>query len=84
MAGQTPYMLQGAPFEPVPLDKPSVMADQQVAFLVVLEKEVEQRYSFVSPDTIAWYAAHSDKVFSYTGPSYGEVAIYRTTDPLVW
>lgn len=82
--GLTEYGLQGTDLVPLPLNKPALMARANVTYLVTLEKVIDQGYSFASPSSVDWYARRSTKVFSFVGRSYGEVAIYQTTDPDIW
>jgi 4-amino-4-deoxy-L-arabinose transferase-like glycosyltransferase len=84
VAGQTELQLAGTAWPAVPLDTPATMAAARVRYLVVLQKEVQQRYSSASPQEVAWYAARGREVFAFVGPSYGRVSIYRTVDPRLW
>jgi hypothetical protein len=84
IAGQTEYALQGSGLVALPLAEPSAMAGKNVTYLVTLEKIIDQGYSFASRSSVDWYARHSVKVFSFVGRSYGEVAVYQTTDPNIW
>jgi 4-amino-4-deoxy-L-arabinose transferase-like glycosyltransferase len=84
IAGQTEYALQGTGLVPLPLGDPALMASNNVSYLVTLEKIIDQGYSFASRSSVDWYAQHSTKVFSFVGRSYGEVAVYQTTDASVW
>jgi hypothetical protein len=80
----TEYGLQGSDLVPLPLNKPPLMTGEHVTYLVTSEKAVDQGYSFASRSSVDWYLQRSTKVFSKVGRSYGEVAVYRTTDPDLW
>ncbi|MBG0565678.1 ArnT family glycosyltransferase [Actinoplanes aureus] len=84
VAGQTELSLLGTDLVPVPLGAPSTMASEGVSYLVTLEKLVDEGYTFTTPRHVDWYAQHGTKVFSKTGRSYGEVAIYQTIDRNLW
>ncbi|HET9656843.1 MAG TPA: phospholipid carrier-dependent glycosyltransferase [Kineosporiaceae bacterium] len=84
VAGQTEFQLAGTPWRALPLDSPATMAAAQVRYLVVLQKEVQQGYSSVSPQEVAWFTARGREVFAFVGPSYGRVSIYQTVDAQAW
>lgn len=83
VAGQTEFQLAGTPWPAVPLGEPAEMARLQVRYLVVLRKEVDQRYSEVSPENLAWYTARGREVFGFPSRSYGRVSVY-TVDHASW
>jgi hypothetical protein len=83
VAGQTEFQLAGTPWLAVPLGEPAEMARLRVRYLVVLRKEVDQRYSEVSPEDLAWYTARGQEVFGFSSRSYGRVSVY-TVDHASW
>ncbi|WP_030433999.1 ArnT family glycosyltransferase [Actinoplanes subtropicus] len=84
VASQSEVTLRGSGLVTTPVGTPAEMAAKQVTYLLVLDKTVREGYAPVPAADIDWYAAHSTKVFSATGRSFGGVAIYRTTDVSLW
>ncbi|WP_432522697.1 ArnT family glycosyltransferase [Kineococcus sp. SYSU DK006] len=84
IAGQTKYMFRGTDHPTIDLEDPARMAAEAPFYMLILEKEVEQRYSYASPEDVQWYTSRSDLVFSQRGATYGEVSVYRVHDPSTW
>jgi len=85
VAEQTQEALQGTGLNAVILDEsPEVMVAQDVTYLVVMKKLVDQGYTETSPATMNWYRARSTTAFSARSRSYGEVTVLRTTDVDAW
>jgi hypothetical protein len=68
----------------VPLSSPALMASDNVRYLVMSPKIIDQHYSLVASAAAAWYRQHSHIVFSVGSRSEGTLAIYETNDPTVW
>lgn len=84
IVGQTTYEVKDAGRVPVPMTTPAALAREKVRYLVVLHKEVEQGYTFTTAAAVAWYAARSREVFAFSGPTYGRISVYESTDLSVW
>nr|WP_246314418.1 phospholipid carrier-dependent glycosyltransferase [Kineococcus aurantiacus] len=84
IAGQTKYVFRGTDYSTIPLRDPAQMAAQAPFYLLILQKEVEQRYSYASPRDVQWYVSRSDLVFQQRGATYGDVSVYRVHDPSTW
>ncbi len=84
VADQTEEALVGSGLRPVPVDDPNVLASQNVRYLVVLTKLVNQGYVGTSPADVRWFRARGREVFSVPSRSYDEVVILETTSPAAW
>jgi hypothetical protein len=61
------------------------MARSQVRYFVVIPREVEQNYTFVSLAAFNFYRSHSTVVFRSSANGVGrDVQVLKTTDPSVW
>jgi hypothetical protein len=80
----TVYALQRTGFEAVTMSTPAVAAALHIEYLTVLPVETAGNYGAITEAQERFYERHGRRVFSFSEPTYGDVQIYRTTDPSVW
>ena len=82
--GVIQFALEGNGFPAIPLGFPNVMAADHVRYLVVIPKEIQENYTFISPQSFVFFEAHSNVVFR-SATSGGEyVEVLATTNPTTW
>jgi hypothetical protein len=82
--GVIQFALQSEGYQAVPLGSPQAMARAGVRYFVVIPREVEQHYTFVSVAAYDFYRAHSTVVFGSSNAAGREIQVFKTTDPSVW
>lgn len=81
----TVYALELTGFKAVPMSgTPSVAAAEHVRYLTVLPVETAGNYGTLTKSEERFYERHGKRVFSFRENTYGDVQIYKTTDPRLW
>ena len=56
---------------------PAQWRDHRVEYVVISTSEINKGYSFVGEDTLTWLEGNAQLVYSFDGPTFGSLRVYR-------
>lgn len=77
-------VLQRSGFAATVVSGPRVAARLGVRYITVLPVEAQGNYVRLTPAEERFFIRHGQRVFSFSGPSFGKIEVYRTTNPALW
>ncbi|MGH8918831.1 MAG: hypothetical protein ACRD0H_10955 [Actinomycetes bacterium] len=80
----TVYALQHSGLPATLIGAPRAAAAERIRYLTVLPTETAGNYGALDQAQEKFYEDHGQRVFSFHEATFGDVQIYRTTDPSVW
>ncbi|MGH9095458.1 MAG: ArnT family glycosyltransferase, partial [Acidimicrobiales bacterium] len=80
----TVYALQHSGLPATLIGAPRAAAAEHIRYLTVLPTETAGNYGALDQAQEKFYEDHGRRVFSFHEATFGDVQIYRTTDPSVW
>ncbi len=80
----TTYLEQKSGLRAVAAGQPEQAAAEGVRYVTILSASVDGNYGYLDRTEANYYMTHGWLVFSTHDSTYGDIQIYRTTNPSLW